>query len=264
MNARNPSSWLSLYVALAVLFLVLPILVVVPSAFGSGSTLDFPPRGISLKWFANVLQQQDFIPGFLLSVRLGLAATAVSVVLGAGAAYGLVRYEFRGKNVLMVLFLSPLVFPGIVVAVALTVLLSSVGLLGGFLGLLFAHVLVTLPYAIRTIASGLHEISIELEEAARTLGAPTRVMVWSVLFPLLRPSLLAAGAFCFITSFDEFVVSLFLTRPGLITLPIALYTYTDFNLDPTVAALSTLLLLFTAAFIFIGDKAFGLGKHFKT
>jgi len=243
-----------LYVAAAIVFLLLPILVVIPSAFGESSELEFPPTGFSFRWFENVFEQPDFLQGFVLSVRLAITATTISLLFGGAAAYALSRYSFPGKRLVSLAFTAPLAFPAIVLAVALAVGLSFFPVFGRFGNLLLAHIIVTLPYAIRTLTAAFSEFDVGLEEAASTLGAGRLATIWYVILPLIRPGLASAATFCLITSFDEFTISLFLTKPGYVTLPIAMYAYTDYNLDPTIAAISTLLLLVPAIIFLFGVR----------
>lgn len=259
---HSSSRLLSIYVALIVLFLALPVLIVIPSAFSNDVTLAFPPRGVSLKWFANVFRSSEFTDAFLVSASVAMLAAATSMVIGTLVAIALVRYRPPGREALLLLFLTPLIFPAIVLAAALSMVLGSLGLLRTFTGLVLAHVLVTLPYVVRTVVSTLSEIDVALEEAAFTLGANRWRAFTHVTLPLLRPGLLAAATFALIISFDEFTISLFLVGPGLKTLPLEIYNYTDANIDPTIAAISTILICITVVGIVMIEKLAGLGKQF--
>ncbi|MBM3526179.1 MAG: ABC transporter permease [Alphaproteobacteria bacterium] len=265
MASARPTSerMLSLYVGLVVVFLALPIAIVIPSAFNTDATLVFPPQGFSLRWFANIAARPEFFQAFLVSVGVALIATAVSLVVGTLSAIALVRYRFPGREALTLLFLTPLIFPAIVLAVAIAMVLAPLDLLRTFSGLVLAHVVITLPYVIRTVGGTLTEIDRAYEEAAHTLGADRWRTFRHVTLPLLRPALLAAATFSLIISFDEFTISLFLVGPGLKTLPLEIYNYTDVSIDPTVAAISTLLILLTALAVIAIERLVGLGKQFS-
>jgi len=262
MTAGASDRLLGAYVAGIVVFLALPVIIVVPSAFSAHSSLAFPPNGFSLKWFANVFSSPAFTEAFLLSVSLALLSSGISAIVGTMAAIALVRHRPPGHDALLGLFLAPLIFPAIVLAAALSMVLGSLGLLRTFAGLVIAHVLVTLPYMIRTVFGTLSEIDVALEEAAYTLGANRWRTFRRVTLPLLRPGLLAGVTFSMIISFDEFTISLFLVGPGLRTLPLEIYNYTDANIDPTIAAISTLLIVVTLVGIIIIERLVGLGKQF--
>ncbi len=159
--------------------------------------------------------------------------------------------------------MTPLVFPAIVFAVALVTVLGSMGLLRNFWGLVFAHVIITVPYVVRTVGATLAEIDVSYEEAAATLGANRSKTFLLVTLPMLRPGLIAGAVFSAIMSFDEFTVSLFLVGPGVMTLPLEIYYYTEFQMDPTVAAISTLLIGFTAVVVVLIERFIGLRKQFR-
>jgi putative spermidine/putrescine transport system permease protein len=162
----------------------------------------------------------------------------------------------------MLLFLTPLVFPAIVLAAAIAMVLAPLGLVRNFWGLVLAHIIVTLPYVVRTVSATLAEIEPAFEEAALTLGANPWRAFCGITLPLLRPGLIAGATFSFIISFDEFTISLFLVGSGMMTLPIEMYNYAEYSLDPTLAAVSTLLVLVTALAVLAIERSVGLGKQF--
>jgi putative spermidine/putrescine transport system permease protein len=251
------------YVGLVLLFLALPVLIVIPLAFSTDASLIFPPRGFSLKWFANILERPEFASAFRVSATVAVVATSISLVVGTLAALAFVRYRFPGRDTLLLVFMTPLIFPAIVLAAALALVLSPLGLLRSIAGLVCAHVVLTLPYMLRTAIATLSEIDRSLEEAAQTLGANRWRTFRHVTLPLLRPGLLAGITFSLIISFDEFTVSMFLVGPGLMTLPLEMYNYSEFTLDPTLAAISTILLGLTTIAIVVIEKLVGLGRQFS-
>ncbi|RVU19423.1 ABC transporter permease [Methylobacterium oryzihabitans] len=254
--------WLAAYVGLIVLFLALPVLIVVPLAFSSDVSLTFPPRGVSLRWFSNIWARPEFLSAFGLSAAVAVVATAISMVAGVLAAIAFVRHAFPGRDALLMLFMTPLVFPAIVLAAALALVMTPLGLLRSFWGLALAHVVLTLPYILRTAVATLTEIDRSYAEAAHTLGADRWQAFRHVTLPMLRPGLLAGATFALIISFDEFTVSMFLVGPGVMTLPLEMYNYSEFTLDPTLAAISTVLLVLTSIAILVIEKLVGLGKQF--
>ena len=251
---------LGIIVVAVVIFLVTPILVVIPSAFSNDVAVTFPPIGFSTKWFASALHAPGFVHALGVSVVVGLAATAISVLIGSLAAYALVRYRFPGRNMIELLLLTPLIVPAIVLAIALTMIFGAVGLLGNIVGLLIAHVILTLPYAVRVLAGSFAQIDVSLEEACLALGARPAQAWRLVILPLAAPGLLAACVFCFIMSFDEFSVSFFVAGPGTNTLPIELFNYTEINIDPTVSAVSTVLIILSVLAFVVIDRTVGLAR----
>ena len=244
---------LKAYVLLILLFLALPIVIVVPLAFSNDVSLTFPPHGFSLRWFGNILARREFGSAFLNSAMIACISTAIAMVIGILSAIGFVRFQFPGRETLLLLFMTPLIFPAIVFGAAMALMLSPLGLLRSVWGLALAH----------TVLATLFEIDKSLHEAAYTLGANRWQTFRYVVLPLLRPGLLAGATFSLIISFDEFTVSMFLVGPGLMTLPLEMYNYSEFSLDPTIAAISTVLLVITSIAILIIEKLVGLGKQFS-
>ena len=247
MTPRTGRRLLNAYVVVMMVFLALPIAIVIPSAFGEGGDLSFPPRGFSLKWFGAILERPELMAAAANSAAIALVATAVSLVVGT----------------LMTLFMAPLVFPAIVLAAAIAMVLAPLGLIRTFQGLVLAHIVVVLPYVVRTVSATLAEVDRAWEEAALTLGASPWRGFRTITLPLLRPGLVAGATFSLIISFDEFTISLFLVGSGMMTLPIEMYNYAEFSLDPTLAAVSTLLILLTTLAVLAVERTVGLGKQFS-
>ena len=260
---RRAERILGWYVAGVVVFLALPVLVVIPSAFSASSTLGFPPQGLSLRWFANVTGQPQFARALAVSAAVAAVATALALTLGTLAAFGLVRYRFPGRDLLQLVFVAPLVFPAIVYGVAMLMVLGPLKLTQTVVGLVLAHVVITLPYVLRTVSATLHGVDRRIEESAQILGANPWRTFWHVTLPLLRPGLIAGATFSLIVSFDEFTVSLFLTGPGLMTLPLEIYHYTEYTIDPTIAAISAVLIVLSVVAIAAIERVLGFERHFK-
>lgn len=263
MRRTRGERLLGLYVLLMMVFLALPIAIVIPAAFSNGTSLTFPPQGFSLRWFGMILDRPALIAATINSALIALVATSVSLIVGTLSAYTLRRYDFPGRQALMLLFLTPLIFPAIVLAAAIAMVLAPLGLSRNFWGLVLAHIIVTLPYVVRTVSATLAEIDRAYEEAALTLGADPWTSFRTITLPLLRPGLVAGATFSLIISFDEFTISLFLVGSGMMTLPIEMYNYAEFSLDPTLAAVSTLLILATTAAVLAIERTVGLGKQFS-
>jgi putative spermidine/putrescine transport system permease protein len=240
MSASGAVLWL--VNGIIVLYLLAPIVVVVATAFTTTAYPVFPPRGFTLKWFAKFMATEEFRSGMRLSFVLALASTAVAVALGTLTALALARYRVRALAALSAFVLSPILFPGIVLGLALLIYFHQTGLAGSFWSLAAAHAVLTTPFVIRMVMASLGELDPSLEEAARNLGAGWWGTFFLVTLPLIRPGVLAGAIFAFIISFDELVITLFIAGPKLTTLPIRIFTYVEYASDPTISAISTTLI----------------------
>lgn len=235
--------------AIIVLYLLAPIIVVVATAFTATAYPVFPPEGFTLRWFEKFLATREFVESIRISAMLATASTLVAAVLGTSSALALARFRVPGKATISALLLSPILFPTIVLGLALLVFSNRIGLSGTFLNLVCAHVVLITPFVIRMVMVSLARFDPAVEEAARNLGAGRWRTFFHITLPLIRPGVLAGSVFAFIISFDELVVTLFLTAPGLQTLPIRIYTYVEYSSDPTISAISTVLI---ATWLIIG------------
>ena len=222
--------------------LALPLIVLLGVSVNPGVEQVFPPQGFSLRWYANLANRHGFIDATRLTLMLAVGSTVVSVVVGLLAGIAITRFSFPGKDLMLTILLSPLIVPQVVVGMAFLVTLSSLGIVTSVISLAILHCVITLPFAARVIVSALATSSRSLEEAAQSLGAsPTRAFL-SVTVPMIRPGLVAAAIFAFVTSFENFTASQFLVWDRT-TLPVELYNFVQTESDPTAAALSSLILL---------------------
>ena len=233
---------LNAFLLLTLLFVVAPIAIVVVNSFNSVSFGAWPPPSYSLRWYANLADQTEFAGAAIRSVEIGFAATAASLIAGTLAALALVRLRFPGKAAVNGFLLSPLIIPKVALGLGGFVLFLRLGVYGSLPSLFLAHVVLTLPFMVSIVAAGLVRVHRSLEEAAMDLGAtPVRAYL-EVTVPQIRRSLTAACVLSFVISFDEVDASIFLVAPRAPTLPTAMYIYMQKFQDPTLAALSTLLI----------------------
>lgn len=228
--------------ALILVYLLAPIIVVVATAFGTSPYPVFPPVGFTTKWFERFLSSPDLVGSTQLSAALALTSTLCATVIGTLAALTLVRHRFRAKALISALLLSPILFPAVVLGLALLVAFTRIGLAQTFPGLVAAHTLLITPFVIRLVMTSLVAFDSSIEEAARNLGAGRLRTFFLVTLPIIRPGILAGALFGFIVSFDELVITLFLAGPGLQTLPIRIFSLIEYSSDPTIAAISTCLI----------------------
>jgi putative spermidine/putrescine transport system permease protein len=243
----GPGYGVTTVAALVLFYLVFPILVVIPLSFSAGTYLSFPPPGFSLRWYANFFDRTDWLGAASLSLWVGVAVMLLATALGAPAALALVRSEFRGKNFLTGFIISPLIAPVIIVAIGIYFFYARLGLVGNPSALVIAHTALAVPFVVINVSATLQGFDERLEQAAMNLGATPWRTFWQVTFPIIRPGVLAGALFAFISSFDELVVALFVSGTSAVTLPRKMWESIRFEIDPTIAAVSTMLIVLTGA-----------------
>ena len=244
----------------ALLFLLLPTLIIVFASFTAGDYITFPPQGLSLRWFARLWEISEVRVSAWRSLLVAVGATAISIGLGVAAAFPLVRSRFRGREALNAFLMSPLILPSLVYGLAGLMFVSAIGVPLSIPVLVLSHVAIIVPYVIRTTAASLALLDPHLEEAAKSLGANTWKTFWRVILPNLLPGVATGGAFAFISSFDNLTVSLFLAGPRVETLPIRLFAMITFDLDPAAAAISAVLVALAFAVVLLAHWAIGLSR----
>ncbi|MBL9055698.1 MAG: ABC transporter permease [Rhodobacteraceae bacterium] len=231
--------------ALMALFLLLPILFIVALSFGSSRWLIFPPPGWTLKWYEELFADPRWLGAALTSAKIGVIVMVWSVALGLLASLALVRGKFRGRAVLRAFFLTPMVLPVVIVAVALYATFLRLGINGTLPGFVIAHLIVALPFAIITITGALETFDPAIEDAAILCGASPWEARLRVTLPGIRHGLFSAAIFSFLISWDEVVLAIFMASPSLQTLPVKVWTTLRQDLTPVIAAASTLLVALT-------------------
>lgn len=242
------------------IFLLAPLLIVIPLSFSNDQFLTFPPESWGVKWYIAMFQHQDFVRALGVSVSLATVVTLISLAAGIPAAYALKRFEFPGREALAALFTAPLLLPSIVLGLAVLLVFVRWRLLGTYTGLTLAHLLVTTPYVIRIMMTSFSTLPPSVEEAATMLGASPLTVFRRITLPLMMPGLVASAALSFLMSFDEVVISLFVTGPRLRTLPVEIFDYVESRTDPMAAAVSVALIAVTLAFIIVIERTLGLSR----
>ncbi|MGB3832095.1 MAG: ABC transporter permease [Mesorhizobium sp.] len=237
--------WLATVSALA--FLIVPLLLVMPLAFNDSSFLTYPMEGFTLRWFSEVVTQGQWTRAFVNSLKVALGAMALGVTIGGLAAMGVMLTGRFLQIILTGLFVSPLVVPSIVIAVAFAYSFGRLGLSGSYGGLVIAHAILGAPLAFLSVMTSLRGLDPNVDLAAASLGGSRLHRFWHVTLPMAMPGFLAAALFAFVTSFDEVVVALFLAAPDSTTLPIALFSGLRDRLQPTIVVVALLLSLFSFA-----------------
>ncbi|WP_342358990.1 ABC transporter permease [Terrarubrum flagellatum] len=248
------------FVCLIIIFLLAPLVVVMAASLSAGGYLVFPPQGRSFRWYAEVLSDRRYQEALATSAWIAIIATAISAPLGTAAAIALTRFDFRGRAATQVLFLSPLFFPTIVVAIGLLIMASR-ALGGSSVGVIVAgHVALAIPFVVRAVGAVLEGVDRSTDEAARVMGARWWQRYLLVTLPQCSSGILAGALLAFLVSFDDAVLILFLRTPAIDTLPLRIYSSLEFSPDPGVAAASTLLIIM-AAFIVLASERLLAGRR---
>ncbi|MFG1201898.1 ABC transporter permease [Xanthobacter aminoxidans] len=245
---------------LVVAFIILPAVVVGISAFNDRAILSFPPQAWSTRWFARAFSYRDFSEGFRNGLIITAFASSIALVVGAGFAFALDRYSFRGKMALEAVLTSPLVIPHFTIGLGFLILAAQIHATRTFALVIVCHVVLVLPFVMRSVYVSLRNLDSRLELAAASLGARPGRALFTVTLPLLIPGLFSGWLFAAILSFNEFTASLFVTAQATQTLPVAMYNYVREYADPTLAALSVIYIVVTALLLTIANAFLGLGK----
>lgn len=240
--------------------ILLPLVLVTWLAFFRQEIPSLPPQGYSLRWFGAVFENRTFVRGFLLSLQVGVAATVIGLALAVPASLVVARRRFLGRASINTLLLMPLVVPGVVLGTAIyvfqieTEIATGLPLLGTTAGLVAAHALIVIPWAVRLVTASLAGFDPTIEEAAKNLGAGPWTTFRRITLPAIRPGIVAGALFGFVMSFGNLEMSLFLVGAGRTTLPIAILQYLEWKIDPTVAAASVMQIALIAAAMLVTDR----------
>lgn len=249
---------LAIFAGIVFLFLVGPLVIMVGASLSDTNFLTFPPRGLTLHWFTHIFEVTAFKTTAITSLELAFAGTFLSLLFGIPAAYALNRFRVELPSWLSTVYVLPILIPEIVFGFSL---MKSVTIDSGFpvwLTLLIGHALLVLPYSVRVVSASLAAFDFSIEEAAISLGSPPLKTFFTIVLPNIRAGVIAAFILAFITSINDVSVSLFLTGPGISTLPIQILAYMEQFFDPTMAAVSVLLMLLTVGVMAIVEATLGL------
>lgn len=240
-------------------FLLIPIGIIVIAAFNSGAYLKFPPEGFSLRWFDTFIHSRSFTRSFYFSLELATVATLLATVLGTSAALFVTRSKGRLLDLVRLLMIAPLPVPGILTGIALLLFFYALGIgTTGFVALIIGHTLICLPFVFLVVSSVLVSFDRGLEEAARSLGAGPWRTFYRVTLPIIKGGVLSGATFAFITSYDEFNISLLLHGVGTTPLPIQLFDFLRFSFDPTAAVAGTISIVMALIVVVITERLVGL------
>ena len=234
---------------LTLLYLILPVLAIVPLSFSSSTFLVYPIPGWSLRWYQNLIASTEWRMAAKNSFIVAPSATVVATVLGTLAAIGLTKANFRGKALLMAILISPMIVPVVVVGVGMYLFFAPLGLANTYIGLILAHASLGVPFVVTTVAATLQGFNYTLVRASLSLGANPVTTFFRITLPVIAPGVISGALFAFATSFDEVVVTLFLAGADQTTLPRQMFTGIRENISPTIAALATILIIFSTGLL---------------
>ncbi|WP_430253033.1 ABC transporter permease [Neorhizobium sp. DAR64872/K0K18] len=249
---------LGAFAALVFLFLLAPLVIIVGASLSDTSYLTFPPQGLTLRWFANIFEISAFRNTAITSFQVAILGTSLSLLMGIPAAYALNRYRVELPKWLSTLFVLPILVPEIVFGFSLLKSITIGAGLPVYPSLIFGHALLVLPYSVRVVGASLAAFDFSVEEAAISLGCPPLKTFLTVVLPNIRAGVIAAFILAFITSINDVSISVFLTGPGISTLPIQILAHMEQFFDPTIASVSVLLMLVTVGVMAIVEATLGL------
>ena len=249
MRKRSPLSWL--WVALVVIFTLAPLGIMLMMSFSSSEFVRFPPPGFSLRWYRAYFASADWIDATLRSLWIGASVAGLSVLLGVPASLGIQRLGPVAGNLVLGLTTLPIILPPVVIAIAMYMAFSSLGLAGSVFGILFGHLTLGLPFVVLTTLAALNKMDPQYPMAARSLGSGKLRVFFTVTLPIIRPGILSGALFAFLTSFDELMIALFVGSSETRPLPRRMWEGVKSEFDPTISAASTFVVLTILALVAI-------------
>jgi len=252
MKLNLPRLLLGLTCLLIAIWLVAPTLVIIPMSFAGKKSLVFPPQGFSLQWYENFFTNPQWFGSLIVSAKVAVMVSVVATVIGTMAAIGIERMKGRAGGIIRAILITPMIVPGVVLAVGIYAVYLDTQLVGTWTGYVLAHTLLAIPFVVIAVGANLAVFDERLETAAASLGASRLTTFFLITLPLILPGILSGALFAFVTSFDEVIVSLFITSPQLKTLPVQIFSSMTRDADPTVAAVGSLIFLVTTLIIGLG------------
>ena len=244
-------------VFIIILIISLPIVMVIVVSFSS-SGFRLPPSGLTLEWYIKAFNYKVFRSGIYVSFLVAITSSVIATIIGTMASFAFVRYHFKYKNLVNIFFMSPLMIPVVILSLAIYIFLVRVGLSGGVLALVIGHTVLIIPFSIRTVTASLQNFDISLEEAAINVGAVPTTAIFRITLPIIKTGIIAGTMMSFIISWNNYALSIFLVKPGSVTLPIQLFDYIKFEWDPSSAAIASFLIFLSGVIIIIIDRFIGL------
>jgi putative spermidine/putrescine transport system permease protein len=255
------NSWpLTILAGMMFVYLLAPVVMVFPLSLSNDNFIVFPPENWGIRYFLAIPGNRTLMQAFYVSVTIATVVSALCLLIAVPAPYALTRLDFHGRDLLMSAFTAPLLLPAVVLGLAMLLVFLRLNLVGNYAGLILAHLVITLPYALRVMATSLSTIPPAIEEAAATLGAHPLQVFRRVTLPSMVPGIVASVALTFLISFDEVVITLFIVGPQFASLPVQLFRHVESSQDPLVAAVSVVLIVITLLLVIILERSIGLAR----
>jgi len=260
LRTRAPGWLLRAVVALLYLFMLGPIAITAATSFTAGNFSRFPPEGLSLRWWKRALAP-DWLDPLLFTLQLGAIVAALSLVLGTMLAFGMARYPFRGRDLIGTMTFGPIILPHLVIGIALLQALVSLGFTGlvGMVGLVIGHLVICVPYVVRTVLVSLQAMPRNVELAAMNLGASRGTVLRTITLPLIKSGVFAGVVFAFIHSFNDINVALFLSTPTERVINIRILGQLNSGFEPVIAAVAIMTLIVPMVLVYFAERFFGIG-----
>ncbi|WP_394139925.1 ABC transporter permease [Cytobacillus oceanisediminis] len=264
MRKNLPKFFFNFVCFLVYVFLLAPIVVVLLSSLTTTEYIVFPPKGITLRWYTELIEHPEFMQSFTLSIIVAFGTAAISTAIGTLASLAVVRRQFKGKTAIVQLVGSPLLIPSVVFGIALLQFYSWIGLAASPLALILGHIILTVPFVMRLVVASLVGFDRSIEQAALNLGAGPIKVFFQITLPIIKSGVIAGAIFAFITSFDDLTVALFIVSTDVVTLPVRIYTYMQYQYDPIITSVSSIMILFTVVLMLVIERILGVGKVFSS
>lgn len=264
MKKRLPKIGFHFFCTIIYVFLLAPIVVVLMSSLTATDYIVFPPKGLTLRWYVELVNHPEFMQSFMLSVFVALGTSLISTAIGTLTSIAIVRHQFKGKTAIVQLVGSPLFIPSVVFGVALLQFYSWIGLAASPAALIIGHIILTIPFVMRLVVASLVGFDRSIEQAAMNLGAGKFRVFFQITLPIIKSGVIAGAIFSFITSFDDLTVALFIVSTDVVTLPVRIFTYMQYQYDPIITSVSSIMILLTIVLMIIIERVLGVGKVFAS
>ncbi len=245
--------WLFLVTACVLCFLILPVLIIIPMSFGGSEYLEFPPSSLSLRWYIKFFSDSEWLHAAWNSITIGLGTMVLSCLLGISAAVGITMKIMKKGKIFNLILLIPMIIPSIIATIAMFAVYGQWKLVGTYFGIVVAHSCIAIPLVVTLVSASLYGLDSRYYDAARSLGANHMTATSKIVLPLIKPAIFSSMLFAFITSFDESVIALFITRQNTMTLPRMMFDSLKYEISPAISAISSMLIFLTViVFLFNG------------
>ena len=252
-----------LYIAVLMVFILVPALIIIPVSFGSGDMFSFPPSSFTLEQYIALVQDERILSSLWLSLYIGIGSTILAGGVGILSALGIVRGNLPFKGLLESFFMGPLIVPFITTGIGFLIIFVPMGLVGTPFGIILAHSVIISPYIIRIVIATLRHLDPALEEAAIVHGATPWYTFYTVVLPQLLPSIISGGMLAFLVSLDEYTVTVFLSQANTVTIPIRIFQYVTMDINPIITALASVTVIASFILIVVLEKKCKIHKYLE-